>query len=436
MSDKHKNTITYIEPRSIADEMGVTAGDILISINATVIHDIFDYHFLIQDNTLEILIEKPTGEEWLLDIEKEDHENIGMVFENGLMDNARSCTNKCIFCFIDQLPKGMRSGLYFKDDDARLSFLQGSYITLTNMDEAAFDRILHYKFSPVNISVHTTNMQQRAFMMGNPEAVYLFDYLDRIAKAGMEMNFQIVLVKGLNDGVYLEKSISDLSEYIPLAKSLSIVPVGLTKYRGGLYPVEKFTREDARDIIGTVKKWQMSLRKNHDTRFVYAADEFYLMADRDLPAYEDYQDFPQFENGVGMLAYFLRGAESAIRKPRLAKAAPDVTVVTGKAACKYIKNLCEEISLGFGVDIDVCVVENKLFGENVTAAGLLTGKDIIEALKTEGYHKKILIPKDALKKDEDIFLDDISLEDMKNELRAEIIPIPSDGSAFVKAILD
>ncbi|MCL2566227.1 MAG: DUF512 domain-containing protein [Defluviitaleaceae bacterium] len=435
MKKPHKNTITYIEPGSIADEMGVVPGDILLSINFREINDIFDYHFLIKDNFIEILIEKATGEEWLLDIEKEDYEDIGMVFENGLMDDAKHCTNKCKFCFIDQLPKNMRKSLYFKDDDARLSFLQGNYITLTNMDEATFDRIIYYKFSPINISVHTTNMQQRAFMMDNPEAVFLFDYIDRLAKANIEMNFQIVLVKGLNDGSYLEKSISDLAEYIPYAKSLSIVPVGLTKYREGLYPIERFTKENARDIIGTVKKWQQSLRKTHDTRFVYAADEFYLLAGRDLPAYEDYQDFPQFENGVGMLAYFLKGAETAIRKPRLAKAIPDVTIVTSVAASEYMKSLCSEISLGFGVDIDICVVENKFFGENITTAGLLTGQDIIETLKKQKYHKKILIPKDALKKDEDIFLDDVTLADMQAQLKAEIIPTPNDGGAFVKEIL-
>jgi len=432
----HKNTIISIEPGSIADEMGVVPGDILISINSSEVRDIFDYHFLIKDNFVEILIEKATGEEWLLDIEKEDYEDIGMVFENGLMDDAKSCTNKCIFCFIDQLPKGMRKSLYFKDDDTRLSFLQGNYVTLTNMDDKAFERVLFYKFSPINISVHTTDMPKRSFMMGNPKAAYLFDYIDRIAKSGIEMNFQIVLVKGLNDGAYLEKSISDLAEYIPHAKSLSIVPVGLTKYRDGLHPIESFTPEDARDIISTVKKWQMSLRKKHDTRFVYAADEFYLLADRNLPRYEEYQDFPQFENGVGMLAYFLNGAEMAIKKPRLAKEKPDVTVVTSTLASEYIKNLCKEISLGFGVDIDVCVVENKFFGESVTAAGLLTGQDIINTLKERPYHKKILIPMDALKKDEDVFLDDITLEDMQKKLNAHIIPIPADGAAFVKAILD
>jgi len=436
MKNKLKNTITQVKPGSIAADMGVMAGDILISINSHEVKDIFDYHFLIKDDILEVLIEKPGGEEWLLDIEKEVDEDIGLLFEKGLMDEPKSCANNCVFCFIDQLPPGLRKSLYFKDDDMRLSFLQGNYVTLTNMSEEEFERILYYRFSPINISVHTTNMQQRAFMMGNPNAVNLFSYLERIAASGIEMNFQIVLVKGLNDGLHLEKSIAGLAKFIPHANSLSVVPVGLTKYRDGLQPIEKFTREDARDIIGIVKKWQRSLRKTHNTRFVYAADEFYLLAGRDLPAYEEYQDFPQFENGVGMLAHFMYNAKSTLRKPRLAKELEDVTVVTGAASCEYMKDLCKEISSGFDVNVSVCIVINRFFGEDVTTAGLLTGRDIIHTLKESGYHKKILIPGCALKKDENVFLDDITLEDMIKELNANVIPIPADGAAFVKKILD
>lgn len=436
MKNKYKNQIAGVEPGSIASEMGVKAGDILLSVNSKEIYDIFDYLYLIKDRFVEILIEKPDGEEWLLDIEKEDYEDIGLIFNNGLMGEPKSCKNKCMFCFIDQLPKGMRNSLYFRDDDVRLSFLSGNYVTLTNISEREFERLLFYKFSPVNISVHTTTMQQRAAMMGNPKAANLFDHLDRITANNIEMNFQIVLVKGVNDGKYLEKSIEDLSKYIPHANSLSVVPVGLTKHRDGLHTIEKFTREDARDVIGIVKKWQRSLRKTHNTRFVYAADEFYILADRGLPAYEEYQDFPQFENGVGMLAHFMHAAEGALRKPRLAKVLEDVTVVTGTAASAYIKELCKEISSGFGVTVEVRIVPNNFFGEDVTTAGLLTGRDIIDVLKREGYRKKILIPATALKRDEDIFLDDITLEVMTAELKAKVIPLPVDGAALVREILD
>jgi len=433
---KHRHIITEVEPRSIADEMGIVPGDVLISINSSDIEDIFDYHFLTKDHFVQILIEKTTGEEWILEIEKEDYESIGLVFESDLMDDSKSCKNKCVFCFIDQLPKGLRPSLYFKDDDTRLSFLQGNYVTLTNLTEEEFERILFYKFSPINISVHTTNMPQRAHMMGNDDAARLFDYLERFASAGIEMNFQIVLVKGLNDGKHLEKSISDLSQFIPLANSLSVVPVGLSAHREGLYPIEKFTPEDARDVIGIVKKWQQSLRKAHDTRFVYAADEFYLLADRDLPAYEDYQDFPQFENGVGMLRSFLHEADAAIRKPRLFKEKPNVTVVTGVAASEHMKALCKEISEGFEIDIGVCVVQNRFFGENITVAGLLTGQDILYSLKKSGYNEKIIIPKSCLKRDEDIFLDDISVQELAEELKAKVVPVSCNGTVFIREILD
>jgi len=433
---KRKHLITEVEPGSIAYDMGVRPGDMLVQVNDNEIKDAFDYHFETRDEVIEVLIEKPTGEEWLLDIEKEEDEGIGLSFESELMDDPIACANKCVFCFIDQLPKGLRKSLYFKDDDVRLSFLQGNYVTLTNMSDEDFERILFYKFSPINISVHCTDMQRRAQMMGNDRADKLFYYLDRLASEEIEMNFQIVLVKGLNDGKYLEKSIVDLVNYLPWAKSLSVVPVGLTSHREGLYNIEKFTPEDARDIIGTVKSFQQSLRKVHGTRFVYAADEFYLLADRDLPAYEDYQDFPQYENGVGMLRSFFDEAERTIRKPRLFKEKPDVTVVTSVAASSYMKELCSEISESFGMDVDVCVVENRFFGENITVSGLLTGQDIIDALKKMGYHKKIIIPANCLKQDEDIFLDDISVLEMEQRLKADIVPLDIDGAKFVKEILD
>jgi len=428
--------ITGVEHGSIAFDMGVRVGDVLISINDSEVKDAFDYQYLIRDEAVEILIQKPTGEEWLLDIEKDEEEGIGLVFESELMDDTRACENKCVFCFIDQFPKGLRRSLYFKDDDVRLSFLQGNYVTLTNMNEEEFNRILFYKFSPINISVHSTNMEQRAQMMGNANAAKLFEYLDKLAKAEIEMNFQIVLVKGLNDGKYLERSIEELAKYLPWAKSLSVVPVGLTRYREGLYKIEKFTREDARDVIGIVKKFQQSIRKTHGTRFVYAADEFYLTAGRDLPAYEDYQDFPQYENGVGMLRSFIDDAQNAIRKPRRVKNKPDVTVVTAVAAAEHIKELCKEIAEGYEIDVNVCVVKNRFLGEDITVSGLLIGDDIIAALKEAGHHGKIIIPSNCLKRDEDVFLDDISVLEVENRLNARVIPIGNDGEWFVREILD
>jgi len=436
MMKRHGHLIIDVEHGSIAFDMGVQMGDVLISINDSEVKDAFDYQYLIRDEVVEILIQKPTGEEWLLDIEKEEEESIGLVFESELMDDTRACENKCVFCFIDQLPKGLRKSLYFKDDDVRLSFLQGNYVTLTNMSEDEFKRILFYKFSPINISIHSTNLEQRAQMMGNNNAAQLFEYLDRLAEAEIEMNFQIVLVKGLNDGRHLERSIEDLARYLPWAKSLSVVPVGLTSHREGLYKIEKFTREDARDVIGIVKKFQQSIRKTHGTRFVYAADEFYLTAGRDLPAYEDYQDFPQYENGVGMLRSFIDDAQSAIRKPRRVKDKPDVTVVTAVAAAEHIKELCKEITDGYEIDVNVCVVENRFLGESITVSGLLVGEDIIAALRASGHHGKILIPSNCLKRNEDVFLDDINVSEVENRLNARVVPIGGDGERFVREILD
>ena len=433
--DGSKNIIIKVEPGSIAEEMDIEPGDTLIGVNSHEIKDVFDYRFFIKDEYVELVIEKADGEEWILEIDKDEDEDIGIVFENGLMDNAKSCSNKCMFCFIDQLPKGMRETLYFKDDDSRLSFLQGNYVTLTNMKEEDLERILFYKLSPINVSVHTTDMEQRVFMLKNPNAANLFQYMDRIKDSGVEMNFQIVLVNGINDGDYLDKSIEDLAKYLPKGRSLSVVPVGITKHRDNLYPIEPFTETQSERVIRQVEKWQRRLLKEKGTRFVYASDEFYLKAKRDLPAFEEYEGFPQIENGVGMVSSFLYEADIVIKKPRLFKEREDITIVTGVAAGEYISELCARLARDFDMDIDVCVVENKFFGPEITVAGLLTGRDIINALKERGYHKKILIPQSCLKRDEDIFLDDVTLEDMKRELRAKVKALPCDGFRFVKEIL-
>jgi len=433
--DGTQNIIIKVEPDSIAEEMDIEPGDILIGVNSHEIKDVFDYRFFIKDEYVELIILKPDGEEWILEIDKDEDEDIGIVFENGLMDNAKSCNNKCLFCFIDQLPKNMRETLYFKDDDSRLSFLQGNYVTLTNMKEEDLERILFYKLSPINVSVHTTDMEQRVAMLKNPKAANLFQYMDKILESGVEMNFQIVLVNGMNDGEYLDKSIEDLSKYMPKGKSLSVVPVGITKHREKLHPLEPFSESQAERVIRQVERWQRTLRKQYGSRFVYASDEFYLKAKRELPAFEEYEGFPQIENGVGMLASFMYEADIVINKPRLFKEREDITIVTGVAAAEHIKALCARLSGSFNMDIDVCVVENKFFGPEITVAGLLTGRDIINALKEHGYHKKILIPQSCLKQGEDIFLDDVTLEDMKRELRAKVKALPCDGFRFVKEIL-
>ncbi len=298
MEKKHK--ITKVLADSIAWELGIQAGDFLVSVNGETVEDIFDYQFLVNDEEIIILIEKPDGEEWEFEIEKEYDEELGLEFEEGLMDEYKSCRNKCIFCFIDQMPKGMRDTLYFKDDDSRLSFLQGNYITLTNMKISDIKRMIRYRMEPINISVHTTDGALRCRMLNNRFAGDLLEKMNLLKEAEITMNGQIVLCKGINDGVVLENSIRELTAYLPCLQSLSVVPVGLTKFREGLYPLEPFEKEDAKEVLAVIHKWQQYCMETYGTHFVHASDEWYLLADIELPKEEQYDGYLQLENGVGM----------------------------------------------------------------------------------------------------------------------------------------
>ena len=297
---KRRHLVGKVLPNSIAEELEIESGDEVLAINGQKIEDVFDYHYLVNDEYVDLLIRKADGEEWLLEIEKEFEDDLGIEFVNPLMDEYRSCSNKCVFCFIDQMPKGMRDTLYFKDDDSRLSFLQGNYVTLTNMSDHDIDRIIQYHLSPINVSFHTTNPKLRCKMLNNRFAGNIFEKVERLYNAGITMNGQIVLCKGLNDGEELERSISDLSKYIPYLESVSVVPVGLTKYRDDLYPLESFTKEDAIETLGIIKKWQDKLYKAHGTHFIHAGDEWYILAEMPIPDEEEYDGYPQYENGVGM----------------------------------------------------------------------------------------------------------------------------------------
>ena len=291
--------IRKVEAGSIAQEMEIEAGDRLLAINGETVGDVFDYQYLMQDEYVEVLIQKPSGEEWLLQIDKEYEEDLGVEFENGLMDEYRSCSNKCIFCFIDQMPKGMRDTLYFKDDDSRLSFLQGNYVTLTNMSDHDVERIIRYRLSPINISFQTTNPELRCRMLHNRFAGKALEKVKAFYEAGIEMNGQIVLCKGINDGVELERSLSDLAGYLPHLRSVSVVPVGLTRYRDGLYPLAPFTKEDAGRVLDIVHRWQEKLFPQWGLHFVHASDEWYLLADRELPGEENYDGYLQLETAWG-----------------------------------------------------------------------------------------------------------------------------------------
>ena len=437
-----EHVIQNIEAGSAAEEMGIEAGDILLSVNGTQIVDIFDYQYLMQDEYVEVLIRKPDGEEWLLEIDKDYDEDIGIVFENGLMDDYRSCRNKCIFCFIDQMPKGMRETLYFKDDDSRLSFLQGNYVTLTNMSDEDIERIIRYRLSPINISFQTTNPELRCMMLNNRFAGEALKKADRLYEAGIAMNGQIVLCKGVNDADELERSISDLAGYAPVLESVSVVPVGLSKFRSGLYPLVPFTGEDAAEVLACIHRWQRKMYKKCGLHFVHASDEWYVMAQAELPEAERYDGYLQLENGVGMLRLLLDEFDEAMERLEQeqgwhAVTGGELSVVTGQLAYPYIQDMCgrmmEKVA---GLTIHVYAITNHFFGEQITVSGLLTGQDIISQLHGKRLGGRILLPQNVLRSGEDYFLDDVTVGDLEKALQVRVDIVKSSGHDFVRAVLD
>lgn len=435
---KKENVIIKVEKDSIAEELGIEPGDILVSINGKEVLDVFDYRYLINDEYIEMGIKTIQGEECIAEIEKDYDEDIGIVFESGLMDDAKSCFNKCIFCFIDQLPKGMRETLYFKDDDSRLSFLQGNYVTLTNMKQADIDRIVYYHLSPINVSVHTTDLELRKKMLNNKNADKVLTHMQTLADAGIEMNLQIVLCNGINDGVVLEKSISDLSKFFPSAKSLSVVPIGLTRYREGLHPMKPFEKEDSEAVIDLIEKWQKKLKAEIGSAFVFIADEFYLTAQREFPTVDEYEDFPQIENGVGMISLMRDEFNTYMAEltgdQELEKI---VSIATGTAAFEFIDGLCKEIMVKYPrVKIQVFPIENDFFGGKISVSGLLCGCDIIKQLKGKKLGDYLCLPQNLLRSGETTLLDDLTIEDIERELDVKIRITKESGEDFVRAILE
>lgn len=436
MNEK-KHIINKVTENSIAWELNIEEGDTLISINDTIIKDVFDYHFLMNDTFVNLIIRKPNGEEWELEIEKDYEEDIGLEFEEGLMDSYRSCRNKCVFCFIDQMPPGMRDTLYFKDDDARLSFLQGNYITLTNMKDEDIDRILLYKLGPINISVHTTNKELRAKMLCNRFAGDALDKIKRLYDGEIEMNSQIVCCKGYNDGIELENTIKDLASYLPFMKSLSVVPVGITKFRNGLAPLEKFYKEDARQIISIIHKYQEIYLKEYGTRFVYASDEWYLTAELPIPEEESYEGYGQIENGVGMVRSLLEEFQDYNKTLIGDSRTKGVSIATGQLAAPIIRGLVDQIQEKYpNITVDVYSIKNQFFGEEITVAGLLTGQDIIEQLKNKDLGEYLILPSVLLRSGEEVFLDDYTLTDVGNTLNTTIRVVQSDGQSLIDSIID
>lgn len=447
MGKEHK--IDSIISGSIAEELEIEAGDVLISINGNEIEDIFDYHYMINDEYIELLIRKPDGEEWELEIEKEYNEDIGIAFENGLMDDYKSCCNKCIFCFIDQMPPNMRETLYFKDDDSRLSFLQGNYVTLTNMKDKDLDRIIRYHLAPINISVQTTNPSLRCKMLNNRFAGEALKKIDRLYEAGIQMNGQIVLCKGVNDGEELERSIRDLIKYLPVMESVSVVPVGLSKYREGLYPLEPFTKEDAAAVIETIEKWQKVCLEEHGMHFIHASDEWYMLAERSLPQEESYDGYLQLENGVGMMRLLMDEFAEALHQAKNPKYKAEVmerlqevyggqhkvTMMTGKLAAPFLREMAADFMKEFsGYEVEISDIRNDFFGERITVSGLITAQDLIAQSKGKNLGNTIAIPCNMLRMGERVFLDDLSVEDVENALQVPILIVKSSGFSLLQAM--
>ena len=434
---KNKHIIREILPDSIAEEMQMEPGDEIVQVNGETIEDIFDYQYLIQDDYIEVLLKKVSGEEWLLEIEKDEEEDLGVVFENSLMDEYRSCRNHCIFCFIDQMPPGMRKTLYFKDDDSRLSFLQGNYVTLTNMSDHDIDRVIRYHLSPINISFQTTNPELRCRMLNNRFAGDFSRKVRRLCDAGIEMNGQIVLCRGINDGRELERSLQDLAGYYPELKSVSVVPVGLTRFRDGLHPLEPFDRQAAEEVLAVIHRWQEKMWEDHGIHFVHASDEWYLLAEQPLPEEERYDGYLQLENGVGMLRLLEEEVRAELEKRAGDEKERSVTIATGRLAGPHIRRLTEELQKKYPrLTARVYEIRNDFFGEQITVSGLITGQDLMRQLKGRELGERLLLPCNMLRDGENVFLDDVKVEELERELGIQIQVVDTGGWDFCEAVLE
>lgn len=435
------NKISKVLPNSIAEEVDIEVGDRLLSINGSNIKDIIDYRFLIADDYLELEIEKSNGEVWDIEIDKDYDEELGIEFVSGILDNAKTCTNKCIFCFVDQLPKGMRETLYFKDDDSRLSFLQGNFVTLTNMKEEEIDRIIAYRISPINVSVHTTNPELRVKMLNNRFAGKLYERMKRMAEAGIEMACQIVLCPGINDDIELERTIEDLYKLYPAVREVAVVPIGITRHREGLHDMKIFDERSAAEAIEAIKVLQNKFMDEIGNPFVRFADEFYVMAGYDIPNADFYGGFNQIEDGIGMLRALSDNIDRDIEKLKK-KGKGSFTFITGKSAYKHSKLAAEKImENNKDININAIMIPNKFFGETITVTGLLTGTDIIGTLKENLVNDYIIIPDNVLKRgyepgEEDLglLLDNYTLDDIEKETGKEVIVVDFIGEDLIDKI--
>ena len=425
-----------VQPGSLAERAGMEKGDRLISMNGHTISDVLDFRFYETNTHLSVVFEKPDGRLLEEKIIKSQYGRLGLEFETYLMDQQRSCYNKCVFCFIDQLPKGLRETLYFKDDDARLSFLFGNYITLTNIDDREIDRIIEMHISPINISVHTMNPELRCKMMQNRFAGDALRHLRRLAENNIRLNCQIVLCPGLNDGDELEYTLSEFYKLGECLQSVACVPVGLTRYREGLYPLVPFNAETAGDALGILERWGDKFLSERGSRTVFPSDEFYLIAKRDLPPYEFYEDFPQIENGVGMLRDFEEEFLWALDETEGRPLKRRVTIPTGMAAYPFLNRVFDALREKFpGLEINLVPVKNEFFGGTVDVTGLLVGQDVLKTLKEEVLGDEVLIPSNMLMADEPVFLDDMTLDELSEKLGVPVRRIQKDAAGQLRDML-
>lgn len=431
-----KNKITSVDEGSIAEELEIEPGDILLRVNGETIEDIIEYNYLITDDYVELEIQKKDGEIIVFEIDKEEDEDIGIEFENPIIDSVRSCRNRCIFCFVDQLPKGMRKTLYFKDDDSRLSFLQGNFITMTNMGDREINKMIAYRISPVNISVHTTNPKLRQKMLGNRFAGDILNKIHRLAQAEIQMNGQIVLVPGVNDEEELTRTVEDLAERYPSMNSVAVVPIGITKYREGLHPVEIYDAESSKRVIEQVHRMQDVFLKKLGSRFVFLSDEFYVMSGMQRPSEEAYEGYIQLENGVGLMTKMESEFHAFLAFVKHPGVRRTVSIATGTSAVRFIRNLATILMEKFdGLTINVYSIINEFFGETITVAGLLTAGDLLRQLQGAELGESLLIPRAMMKADEDIFLDNMTLEEFERQLGVPVVLTEADGEMFIRNIL-
>lgn len=428
--------IESVQAGSLAHKKNISAGDSLISVNGNEVNDVLDYRFYLNDKKLRLVLKGADGKMKIATVIKDEFEDIGLEFETYLMDKQQHCKNKCIFCFIDQLPKGLRESLYFKDDDSRLSFLFGNYITLTNMKDEDIDRIIKMHISPVNISVHTMNPDLRVKMMLNPRAGESLRYIEKLAKGGILLNTQLVLCPGINDGAQLEYSLEKLGELYPQVQSIAAVPVGLSDHRDGLYPLEPYTSETAGEVIDIIDRFNAEFEEKHGEIIAYAADEFYLKAQREIPDADYYNDFPQLENGVGMWALLESEFVQALDECETKEKCRRVTAVTGQAAYPLIAMLAEKATEKIkGLEVNVVCAKNRLLGGMITVSGLLCGEDIAYALEGEDIGEELLIPPNCLRKEGDMFLDNMTVTELSQKLGVKVTANGSGGDELLYAMI-